>query len=96
MPVPRSEVFDLSSLVQKTAYLYAQNNNVNLSIEADEIDLFVRSDHQLINRVVTNLILNGIQSVPDDRKPEINIKVYRNDKDKFAIIEVKDNGSGIP
>lgn len=96
MPVPRSEVFDLSSLVEKTAYLYAQNNKVNVSIEANEKDLLVRSDHQLINRVVTNLIINGIQSVPEGRKPEIKIRVYRNTKEKFAIIEVKDNGSGIP
>jgi len=95
MPVPRSEVFDLSSLVKKTAYLYAQNNKVDVTIEAEEKDLFVRSDHQLINRVVTNLIINGIQSVPPERKPAIKVKVYRNDKEKFAIIEVKDNGSGI-
>ncbi|MFT4734095.1 MAG: two-component system nitrogen regulation sensor histidine kinase NtrY [Algoriphagus sp.] len=95
MPVPRSEVFDLSSLVKKTAYLYAQNNKVDLSIDAEEKDLFVRSDHQLINRVVTNLIINGIQSVPFTRKPAIKVKVYRNDKEKFAIIEVKDNGNGI-
>jgi two-component system, NtrC family, nitrogen regulation sensor histidine kinase NtrY len=96
MPVPRSEVFELSNLVQRSAYLYAQNNNINLSIEADEKDLYVKSDHNLINRVVTNLILNGIQSVPEERKAEIKVKVYKNDKDKFAIIEVKDNGSGIP
>jgi two-component system nitrogen regulation sensor histidine kinase NtrY len=96
MPVPRSEVFDLISVVQKTAYLYAQNNNVDLIFEAEEKNLIVRSDHQLINRVVTNLIINGIQSVPETRKAEIGVKVYRNNKDKFAIIEVKDNGSGIP
>ena len=95
MPVPRSEVFDLSSLVQKTAYLYAQNNKVDVTIEAEEKNLLVKSDHQLINSVVTNLIINGIQSVPADRKPAIRVKVYRNDKEKFAIIEVKDNGSGI-
>jgi len=96
MPVPRTEVFELSNLVQRSAYLYAQNNNLNLSIEVNDKDLYVKSDHNLINRVVTNLILNGIQSVPEGRKPEIKVKVYRNDKDKFAIIEVRDNGSGIP
>ncbi len=96
MPVPRSEVFELASLVQKTSYLYAQNNKVDVSFTSEEKELYVRSDHQLINRVVTNLVINGIQSVTEDRKPKIEIKVYRNDKDKFAIIEVKDNGSGIP
>ena len=96
MPVPRSEIFDVVNLVQKTAYLYAQNNELDLSFRTADEALYVRSDHQMINRVVTNLIINGMQSVPSDRKPKIDINIYRSDKDKFAIIEVKDNGSGIP
>lgn len=96
MPVPRSEVFELGNVVQRTAYLYAQDNGLNIHIDIKDKGLMVRSDHQLINRVVTNLIINGIQSVPEDRKPKIEVKVYGHHKDKFAIIEVKDNGSGIP
>ncbi len=95
MPVPRSEVFDLVNVVQKTVYLYAQNKGLDIQMEAPKEVILVRSDHQLINRVVTNLIINGIQSVPDTIKPKIQVKVYRNDREKFAIIEVKDNGSGI-
>jgi two-component system nitrogen regulation sensor histidine kinase NtrY len=96
MPVPRSEIFDVVSLVQKTAYLYAQNNELDFSFQSDDEVLYVRSDHQMINRVVTNLIINGMQSVPVNQKPRIDIRISRSDKDKFAIIEVKDNGSGIP
>ncbi|WP_304233227.1 HAMP domain-containing sensor histidine kinase [Jiulongibacter sediminis] len=96
MPVPRSEVFELGTVVQRTAYLYAQDNGLDINIDIKDQGLMVRSDHQLINRVVTNLIINGIQSVPEDRKPQIEVKVYGHHKDKFAIIEVKDNGSGIP
>ena len=96
MPVPRSEVFDLVATVQSTAYLYTNNKNLDLTLDVPDKSILVKSDHQLINRVLTNLIINGIQAVPSDRKPLIAIKVYRNDKEKFAIIEVTDNGSGIP
>lgn len=96
MPVPRSEIFDMIEIVQKTAYLYAQNNNIEISIEAPEGPILIRSDRQLINRVITNLILNGIQSVPPTRLPCIKIKMYRNEEEKNAMIEVHDNGSGIP
>ncbi|MGR3810663.1 ATP-binding protein [Jiulongibacter sp. NS-SX5] len=96
MPVPRSEVFELGQVVQRTAYLYAQDNGLEIDIDIQDKELMVRSDHQLVNRVVTNLIINGIQSVPSEKKPQINVKVYRNTKEKFAVIEVNDNGSGIP
>ncbi|SOE23101.1 His Kinase A (phospho-acceptor) domain-containing protein [Spirosomataceae bacterium TFI 002] len=96
MPVPRSEVFNMIEIVRKTAYLYAQNNNIEIKIEAPEDEIRIRSDRQLINRVVTNLIINGIQSVPPTRLPCIHIKMYRNEEEKYAVIEVKDNGSGIP
>ncbi len=96
MPVPRSEVFDVVSLVQKTVHLYAENNEVDINFStADEV-LYVRSDHQMINRIVTNLIINGMQSIPGDRRPKIDVHVSRSEKDKFAIIAIRDNGSGIP
>lgn len=58
--------------------------------------MFVLGDRMLVNRVITNLILNGIQSVPPIRQPEIKVKVYKNEEENFGMIEVKDNGSGIP
>jgi signal transduction histidine kinase len=96
MPVPRNEIFNMIEIVRKTAYLYAQNNNVEIKIETPENEIRIRSDRQLINRVVTNLIINGIQSVPPTRLPSIYIKMYRNEEEKYAVLEVKDNGSGIP
>lgn len=96
MPVPRSEVFDMTEVVQKTTYLYTQNNKVAIEISSESSPINIRSDRQLINRVVTNIILNGIQSVPPTRQPKLDIKMYRNDEEKYAVIEIKDNGSGIP
>jgi signal transduction histidine kinase len=95
MPVPRNERFDLVPAVQKTVDLYAQNNDVKINFESSVKEIFVMGDRMLLNRVITNLILNGIQSVPPIRKPEIKVKVYKNEVENFGMIEVKDNGSGI-
>lgn len=95
MPVPRNERFDLVPAVQKTVDLYSQNNNIKIDFESKDPEIFVIGDRMLLNRVITNLILNGIQSVPPVRQPEIKVKVYKNADENFGMIEVKDNGSGI-
>ena len=51
------------------------------------------TEHQLI-RVVTNLVKNGIQAIPDDKiDPQIDVKVgVENDMVKLTV---EDNGIGI-
>ncbi len=96
MPIPRNERFDIVPVVRKTADLYAQNNDVSIEVSTMEEHTYVTGDRQLLGRVVANLILNGIQSVPPTRKPHVMIRLYRNEEENFAIMEVKDNGAGIP
>lgn len=93
MPVPRTEVFDLVSTVQKTVDLYSQNNNIKIDFEKDALEILVTGDRMILSRAVTNLILNGLQSVPPKRKPIIMVSVQ--DKGDMGLIEVKDNGAGI-
>lgn len=96
MPVPRSEEFDLVEIIQKTADLYMTNKVSDIQLSFVQPKLMVRGDRQLMSRVLTNLIINGLQSVPLDRRPKIDISAYKNEEDSFAIIEVKDNGAGVP
>jgi nitrogen fixation/metabolism regulation signal transduction histidine kinase len=44
-------------------------------------------------RIMTNLLQNAIQSVPQDRDPEIRVHIEKQ-KEKLRI-EIQDNGSGI-
>ncbi len=96
MPVPRSEEFDLVEVIQKTADLYMTNKVSDIQLDFVQPKLMVHGDRQLMSRVLTNLIINGLQSVPLDRRPKIDIRAYKNEEDSFAIVEVKDNGSGVP
>ena len=47
-----------------------------------------------VQRVFQNLIKNALQSVPEARKPEIQIRLYQ--AGAFYNIDLIDNGSGIP
>ena len=96
MPVPRNEPFDLIPVAQKTTVLYSQNNNIKIDFESEYKEMIVLGDRLLVSRVITNLILNGIQSVDPTRQPEIKVRIYKNPEENFGIIEVSDNGVGIP
>lgn len=96
MPVPRNEVFDLVPLIQKSADLYAEDERISLNAYIKEKEAWVVGDRQFMSRVITNLIINGIQSVPKEKRAIINLRLYRNEDDNIAIIEIQDNGSGIP
>jgi two-component system, NtrC family, nitrogen regulation sensor histidine kinase NtrY len=95
MPVPRNEKFDLIAVAQKTTDLYSQNNNIKIIFETKFSEILVIGDRLLLSRVITNLILNGIQSVPPVRQPEIKVRVYKNPEGNFGMLEVSDNGTGI-
>ena len=96
MPVPRNEIFDLVPLIQKSADLYAEDERISLNAYIKEKEAWVVGDRQFMSRVITNLIINGIQSVPKEKRAIINLRLYRNEDDNIAIIEIQDNGSGIP
>ncbi|MGL4632125.1 MAG: sensor histidine kinase [Leadbetterella sp.] len=96
MPVPKSEKFDIVSTAQKTVDLYMVSHNIKIDFEAKQKQITVIGDRMFFSRVITNLILNGIQAVPPVRQPEISVSVYLSDEANSAIVAIKDNGSGIP
>jgi two-component system nitrogen regulation sensor histidine kinase NtrY len=96
MPVPKNEVFEITVLTLDTVNLYESDADTKVSTHIQERPLFVLGDPQLMSRIITNLILNAIQSVPQGRKPEVEVWLYTNLSRTSVILEVKDNGSGIP
>lgn len=93
MPVPRTEVFDLVSAVQKAVDLYTQNNNIKIRFRMEADEIMVSGDKMILSRAVNNLVLNGLQSVPATRKPIISVSV--SEKGDMGMVEVQDNGTGI-
>ncbi|MDH5609589.1 MAG: ATP-binding protein, partial [Cyclobacteriaceae bacterium] len=48
-----------------------------------------------LNQVFMNILNNGIQAIPEDRK-DGEITIYTEDAKKNVVIRIKDNGTGIP
>lgn len=93
MPVPRNERFDMVRVVNSSVGLYDdEHTTLKLDIPSKEIN--VLGDRQMMARIITNLILNGIQAVPAWRKPEITVNIK--ESAEHVTLEVQDNGTGIP
>jgi nitrogen fixation/metabolism regulation signal transduction histidine kinase len=94
MPLPKNEVFEVTSMLNRSADLYDDKHRVILRRDIIPGPVMAVGDRQLIGRILTNLMINGMQSVPSDRKAELDIRLYT--KEDEVHIEVQDNGAGIP
>lgn len=96
MPIPKSERFDVSMVLQETLILYKNDGSVRLDAIIDQGEFYINGDSKLMGRILTNLILNGIQSV-QEKDPHINVVLEKtNQKNpKTIIIYIRDNGKGI-
>jgi len=94
MPVPKYQRFEISSVLRKTIQLHDNSTNHNILSDIESGNHYVMGDAQLMGRIFSNLIINGIQSVPENTIPKIGISLLINNSQ--LIIEFRDNGSGIP
>lgn len=94
MPIPSKEATNLREVLQSTLRLYEHMENTSIEYREEPGEFWVLGDEKLLGRVISNLILNGIQAVPKVKKPHIVVRLFQ--KEERVIIEVRDNGSGIP
>jgi two-component system, NtrC family, nitrogen regulation sensor histidine kinase NtrY len=94
MPIPKYQRFDVSSVLANAVNLYSNTEDVDINCDIKDENYFVMGDEQLMTSIFTNLILNGIQSVPNSRKAQISASVKK--LNSSILIEIKDNGTGIP
>src|SRR5690606_31572716 len=73
MPIPKNQRFEISSVLSGTAALHNNGQEADVKIEVQPGEFFVMGDEQLMGAIFTNLILNGIQSVPSGKKAKIDI-----------------------
>ena len=58
--------------MNKVVNLYSEDKKINLSKDVPQKPVMVWGDRQLTGNIINNLLMNGIQSVPPERKPNIN------------------------
>ncbi|HMF53418.1 MAG TPA: ATP-binding protein [Edaphobacter sp.] len=80
----------IGSVVELTA-AEMQENGVQVSIDATEEPLTVRVDAELVRQALLNLLLNGMQAMPEGGN--LHIALHRDHQ--FGVVEVIDEGEGI-
>lgn len=89
----RVQLTDLNEVVKKTLpFLKSALGRFRTDIDLSEEVLPVKVEPHLLQQVIFNLVNNACQALPE--KGEVRVRTSKH-KD-FAILEVEDNGPGIP
>lgn len=93
MPEPKNQVIDFLPILSNAVNLYDELESISLSTNLKQAKILADKDQLL--RVFNNIIKNGFQSVPEDRKPQIKITVALIVATNQFLIRIQDNGQGI-
>ncbi|WP_223551336.1 PAS domain-containing sensor histidine kinase [Aestuariivivens sp. NBU2969] len=72
-----------------------ESKNIELQFKSNTPDLQIEIDRYLIEQVLINLILNGVEACKNSLDPKITVTAEKN-INGHSVIKVTDNGSGIP
>lgn len=92
MPAQQNETLNVVKIVKLALDIF---NEDYIQFKAEEDEIIAKFDRTQLIRVVTNLVKNGIQAIPENssKTPEVVVEV-KNAKNYVNII-VSDNGKGI-
>lgn len=90
MPAQQSENLNVVEVVNLALDIFTEKE---ITFNPSKGEIIANFDRTQLIRVVTNLVKNAIQAVPNDRTPKINVKVIEDGSS--VIITVEDNGNGI-
>ena len=97
VPQPSIEPVAVREMLDEILQLMQQHTDgvkpIEFTVNVVPPDLIVHADPKLIEQVIINLVTNSIQAI-NGRDGKITLKGY--EKDNRIIIEVEDNGKGIP
>ena len=68
-------------------------NEDYIEFEPEKDEIIAKFDRTQLIRVITNLVKNAIQAIPDDKIPQIIVKVT--DNNGRVDLTISDNGIGI-
>lgn len=90
MPAQQNENLNVTKVVKLALDIF---NEPYIHFMAEQADIIAKMDRTQLIRVVTNLVKNAIQAVPEVAEPRIVVSV--SSEGKWAKIMVADNGAGI-
>ncbi len=90
MPAQKSETLDVVKIVGLALDIF---NEDYIIFPSEKEEIIAKFDRTQLIRVVTNLVKNGIQAIPEGRTPKIIVDVFTENDN--VVITVADNGVGI-
>lgn len=90
MPARKDEVLDMAEIVKTALEIFKEHH---ITFAAPKNLLYINFDRTQLIRVVTNLIKNALQAVPEDKEPKIVVTLSK--EGSTATLSVLDNGLGI-
>src|SRR5690606_9413774 len=94
MPLPENDPMDFRAVVIQAVELFRNHEKAVVSLEDNTTGkLTIIGDTKLFGRVISNLIINGIQSVEGDKQALIQVILSENKQ--AAKLEIRDNGKGV-
>jgi len=95
MPVTNPVEVNILDQIRITLELFKNTDNVTFNVNwPRESKIVIYADKEQLNGVFSNLIKNGIQSIPTGQAGQIVLNIgVRSDK---VVVSISDNGSGIP
>lgn len=91
LPEKNNELFDLNDEIRNIINVFSDER---IYFHSNKISIMVEMDKIYLSRIITNLITNARQARKTDIESIINVNVEQ--RQKRIIIEVEDNGVGIP
>ncbi len=93
MPTSFLERKDVTGIVENIVGLYANYSLGKVELKMDIRPVFVMTDIPLLNRILSNLILNGLQSGKENQFVQVSVTVLK--ENNQCIILIEDNGTGM-
>jgi len=91
MPAQQNETLNVVAIVKLALDIF---NEEFIQFHSDYQEIITIIDRTQLIRIITNLVKNALQAIPEEQKHK-SIVVSVSKETSFAIIKVKDNGSGI-
>ena len=90
MPAQQNEMLNVVKIIDLALDIF---NEDYIEFLPEKEEIIAKFDRSQLIRVVTNLIKNGIQAIPNEQEPKIVVQVL--DLEKEVQINISDNGIGI-
>jgi two-component system, NtrC family, nitrogen regulation sensor histidine kinase NtrY len=92
MPAQQNETLNVVDIVDLALDIF---NEDYIEFTSDSEEIITKIDRTQLIRIITNLLKNAIQAIPEEKEQKNILVLVRREQDN-AIISVKDNGKGIP